>query len=101
MFRHTTPTENEQMDGTFLQCVEHTYWLSVRFSDTGVAMELTPNTVNACTRSSLGKRNIQRRYSAFVEQPAQRRHKNFTIEEAVEAKEVVIMSLPGGGDGQR
>ena len=53
MFRHTAPTEGEQMDETFLTCVEHTYCLSIRLSDTGVAMEPTTNTVNAYTRSTL------------------------------------------------
>jgi len=46
-------------------------------------------------------RNTQRRSSTFVEQLAQRRHDNFTIEKAVESNVGELMSLPGGGDGQR
>ena len=46
-------------------------------------------------------RNTQRRSSTFVEQLAQRRHDNFTIKKAVEANVGALMSLPGGGDGQR
>ena len=48
-------------------------------------------------------RNTQRRTSTFVDQLAQRRQKNYTIEKAVEANVGVLMSLPGrrGGDGQR
>ena len=41
------------------------------------------------------------RSSTFVEQLAQQRHKSFTIEKVVEAHVSALMSLPGGGDGQR
>ena len=46
-------------------------------------------------------RNIQRRSSTFIEQLDQHRHEHFKTEKTAEANVGVLMSLPGGGDGQK
>ena len=45
--------------------------------------------------------NTQRHSSTVAEQLARRRHKNFTIENIIEANVGVLLSLQGCGDGQR
>ena len=104
MFRHTTPSVKEQMDETFLKCVEHKYLMAVD--------QIIQHGCGDRTYSQYGERihqefivklarNTQKRSLPFVEQLAQQRHENFAIEKAVEANVGALMSLPGGGDGQR